>query len=464
MQVRLSWLASGEPLGNSPQTNARTEPAEPVAGWKFALRALRHRNYRLFFTGQSVSLIGTWMTRVATAWLVYRLTHSPFLLGLVTFSGQIPAFFLGPFAGVWVDRLDRHRVLVATQVLSMLQSFALAALALTGVITVWEIIVLAVCQGAINAFDMPTRQAFVMQMVESHEDLSNAIALNSSMVNGARMIGPSLAGIIIAAAGEGYCFLIDGVSYIAVIASLLAMVVARGESKPRRVGILHELAEGWRYAMHFAPIRSILLTLALVSFAGMPYMALMPIFAGKILGGGPDTLGFLMAASGVGALAGALTLALRRSVVGLGRMIWVADATFGAALLLFALSRWIWLSMALMLFTGFGMMLQMASSNTILQTVVEEDKRGRVMSFYAMAFMGAAPVGSLVAGLTAKYFGAPLTLAVGGSMCLAGSVWFASRLPAIRKLVRPIYIRLGILPEVASGLQAATALQVPPEE
>jgi MFS family permease len=464
LRARFFSVIAEAPVADSNQPNRAPGAEQPPSGWKFALRALRHRNYRLFFTGQSVSLVGTWMTRVATAWLVYRLTHSPFLLGLVSFSGQIPAFLLGPFAGVWVDRLDRHRVLVATQVLSMLQSFALAALALTGVINVWEIIALAVCQGAINAFDMPARQAFVIQMIESHHDLSNAIALNSSMVNGARMIGPSLAGIIIAGFGEGYCFLIDGVSYIAVIVSLLAMVVSRAEGKRRRIGVLHELAEGWHYVARFAPIRSILLMLALMSFAGMPYMALMPIFAGSVLHGGPDTLGFLMAASGVGALGGALTLALRRSVVGLGRMIAIADATFGAALLLFALSRWMWLSMALMLFTGFGMMLQMASSNTILQTIVEEDKRGRVMSFYAMAFMGAAPVGSLVAGLAAKYFGAPLTLGIGGAACLAGSVWFASRLPAIRKLVRPIYIRLGILPEVASGLQAATALELPPEE
>jgi MFS family permease len=451
-------------LGNSNPSNAPTEATSPAAGWKFALRALQHRNYRLFFSGQSVSLVGTWMTRVATAWLVYRLTHSPFLLGLVTFSGQIPAFMFGPFAGVWVDRLDRHRVLVATQVLSMLQSFALAALALSGVITVWEIIVLAVFQGAINAFDMPARQAFVIQMVESREDLSNAIALNSSMVNAARMIGPSLAGIVIAAAGEGWCFLIDGVSYLAVIASLVAMAVLRAEGGRPRAGVLHELAEGLNYAARFAPIRTLLLLLALVSFAGMPYVALMPIFAGSVLHGGPDTLGFLMAASGVGALAGTMTLALRRSVLGLGRMIAIADAIFGAALIGFALSRWLWLSMALMLFTGFGMMVQMASCNTILQTIVEEDKRGRVMSFYAMAFMGAAPVGSLAAGLAAKYFGAPLTLAVGGAACLAGALVFTRQLPRIRAEVRPIYQRLGIIPELARGIQAATALQVPPEE
>jgi MFS family permease len=449
---------------NSRQPNASAAATKAQGNWRFALRALRHRNYRLFFSGQSVSLVGTWMTRVAISWLVYRLTHSPFLLGLASFSGQIPTFLLGPFAGVWVDRLNRHRVLIATQILSMLQSFALAALALSGRITVWEIIVLALLQGAINAFDMPARQAFVIQMVEVREDLSNAIALNSSMVNGSRLIGPSLAGLVIAAFGEGYCFLIDGISYIAVIVSLLAMVVSAAEVRRKRGKVFRDLAEGWRYVSRFAPIRTILLLLALMSFAGMPYMALMPIFAGKILHGGPDTLGFLMAASGVGALAGALTLALRRTVVGLGRVIAIADATFGVALAAFAQSHWLWLSMALMVVAGFGMMQQLASSNTILQTIVEEDKRGRTMSFYMMAFVGAAPIGSLVAGITASHIGAPVTLTMGGALSVAGAVWFALQLPRIRSQVRPIYIQLGILPEMTAGIQAATALQVPPEE
>lgn len=449
---------------DSRQANARGASHKAEGSWKFALRALGHRNYRLFFSGQSVSLIGTWMTRVAISWLVYRLTHSPFLLGLASFAGQIPTFVLGPFAGVWVDRLDRHRVLVATQVLSMLQSLVLAALALSGRITVWEIIALALLQGAINAFDMPARQAFVIQMVEVREDLSNAIALNSSMVNGSRMIGPSLAGLVIAAFGEGYCFLMDGISYIAVIASLLAMTVSPGEARRKRDKVFRELSEGWRYVSRFAPIRSILLLLALMSFAGMPYMALMPIFAGSVLHGGPDTLGFLMGASGVGALAGALTLALRRTVLGLGRVIVIADAMFGVALIAFSQSHWMWLSLVLMLVTGFGMMQQLASSNTILQTIVEEDKRGRVMSFYMMAFIGAAPIGSLVAGIAANHIGAPLTLAIGGALALGGAGWFARSLPRIRSEVRPIYIRLGILPELTAGIQTATALQLPPEE
>ncbi|MGE5326543.1 MAG: MFS transporter, partial [Deltaproteobacteria bacterium] len=299
---------------------------------------------------------------------------------------------------------------------------------------------------------------------ESREDLSSAIALNSSMVNGSRLIGPSLAGLIIAAWGEGYCFLLDGVSYIAVIVSLLAMVVSRQEVKRERPGVRHELLEGWRYVSRFAPIRSILLLLALVSFAGMPYMALLPMFAGNILGGGADTLGFLMAATGCGALAGALTLAMRRTVVGLGRIITWASITFGVALVVFALSRWTWLSLFLMVLAGFGMMQQLAASNTILQTIAEEDKLGRVMSYYAMAFMGAAPFGSLAAGWAASRIGTPFTLVIGGGVCVAGGIWFATRLPHIRKLVRPIYAQLGIIPQMAAGIQAATALQVPPEE
>ena len=423
----------------------------------FMLRALRYRNYRLFFGGQSVSLIGTWMTRIATSWLIYRLTHSALLLGLVSFAGQIPTFLLAPFAGVWVDRWDRHRVLLVTQVLAMLQSFALAALALAGRITVWDVLWLSVFQGLINAFDMPARQAFVVQMVEDRRDLSNAIALNSSMVNMARLIGPSIAGVIIAAVGEGYCFLIDGISYLAVIASLLLMHVTG--SRPQRVAknTLIELAEGWQYVSRFAPIRSILLLLALVSLMGMPYTVLMPIFAGSILHGGPHTLGFLMGAAGVGALTAAFRLAARRSVLGLGRLTAISAALFGGGLVAFSRSHWLWLSLILMFFVGFGMMQQMASSNTILQTILEEDKRGRVMSYYAMAFTGMAPFGSLLAGTLADRIGAPATLLISGACCIAGAIWFATQLHVIRKLVRPIYMELGIIPEMASGIQQASA-------
>ncbi len=435
-----------------------------MADWSFAVRALRSRNYRLFFTGQTLSLIGTWMTRVATSWLVYRLTDSALLLGLVGFAGQVPAFFWGPLAGVWVDRWDRHRTLVWTQILSMLQSFALAALALAHIITVWEIILLSLAQGLINAFDMPARQAFVIQMVERREDLGNAIALNSSMVNATRLIGPAIAGILIAAVGEGYCFLTDGVSYIAVIVSLLLMQIRVAQVRAGARRVTAELQEGWRYVASSVPIRSILLLLAISSLVGMPYTVLMPIFASQILHGGAHTLGFLMTASGAGALVSAMLLAVRKSVLGLGRMIAISAAIFGASLIAFSFSRWFWLSMLLLPFTGFGLMQQMAASNTILQTIVDDEKRGRVMAYYAMAFQGMAPFGSLLGGAIAGRIGAPDTLVIGGAICIVGSVWFARQLPTIRTFVRPIYRQLGILPELAMGVQQASTLQTPPED
>ncbi len=426
--------------------------------WRFSVRALRSRNYRLFFGGQSVSLVGTWMTRVATGWLVYRLTQSPFLLGVVGFAGQIPLFFLAPIAGVWVDRWNRHRVLVVTQILSMLQSFALAALTLAGVITVQEVIWLMLFQGLVNAFDMPARQAFVVEMVEDRRDLSNAIALNSSIVNAARLVGPALAGLIIAGAGEGYCFLLDGVSYLTVIVSLLAMRIPVRAGRQGDKRVLHELVEGWKYVADSVPIRSILLLLALVSLVGMPHTVLMPVFASQVLHGGPHTLGFLMAAVGVGALASAALLAGRRSVLGLGRMIPISAGIFGAALIAFCGSRVFWLSMLLLLGTGFGFLQQMAASNTILQTIVAEEKRGRVMAYYAMAFQGVAPFGSLLAGALAAKIGAPKTLAGGGVLCLLGALWFARQLPEIRRRVRPIYAEMGILPALAS------TVEIPPED
>jgi MFS family permease len=442
------------------KTNSRPEKG---TNWRLIARALQHRNYRLFYGGQGISLIGTWMTRVATGWLVYRLTHSAFLLGLVSFAGQIPILFLGAVAGVWVDRLNRHRVLLVTQVLSMLQSFALAALALTGVITVTDVILLNLFQGAVNAFDMPARQAFVVEMVEAREDIPNAIALNSSLVNAARLIGPSVAGLLIAAFGEGYCFLLDGVSYIAVIASLLAMSLVPWKPKAH-ASVLSELREGWDYIRGFPPIWSILLLLSLVSLVGMPYTALMPIFAGSILRGGAHTFGFLMGAVGVGALIGAVTLAARRTVLGLGRLLAITAGGFGASLIAFAASHQLWLSLLLLVVTGFCFMQQMASSNTVLQTIAEDEKRGRVMSFYAMSFQGVAPFGSLIAGAVAARIGAPYTLMAGGTICVAGALIFASQLPVLRKLVHPIYIQMGILPEIASGINSASLLQQPPED
>lgn len=432
--------------------------------WHLLLRALRHRNYRLFFGGQGISLIGTWMTRVATGWLVYRLTGSAFLLGLVSFAGQIPILFLGPFAGVWVDRWNRHRVLIVTQILSMVESFALAGLALAGIITVTEVILLNLFQGAVNAFDMPARQAFLVEMVEDHEDLGNAIALNSSLVNAARLIGPSIAGLIIAVVGEGYCFLIDGISYIAVIISLFAMIVAVHAHAREQESVMSELREGWDYVRGFKPIWSILLLLALISLVGMPYTALMPIFAGRILHGGANTLGFLMGAVGVGALIGAFRLAARKSVLGLGRLLPITAAGFGASLIAFASSRQQWLSLLLLVITGYCFMQQMASSNTILQTIVENKKRGRVMSFYAMSFQGVAPFGSLIAGAAASRIGPPYTLMIGGALCVAGAGLFAMQLPALRQLIRPIYIQIGILPELRNAINTASVLQEPPEE
>jgi MFS family permease len=418
-----------------------------------AWRSLRHRNFRLFFGGQSISLIGTWMTRLATSWLVYRLTGSAFLLGVVGFAGQIPTFLFAPLAGVWVDRLDRRKVLLVTQILAMFQSLALAFLTLTHNITIHQIIWLSAFQGLINAFDMPARQAFLVKMVEDKQDLGNAIALNSSMVNVARLIGPSLAGAVIALSGEGNCFLIDGISYIAVIASLMAMRLQHEVLKAPAVSMLGQLKEGWRYVSGFAPVRTILLLFAIVSLMGWPFTVLMPIFAANILKGGPHTLGFLMGAVGVGALVSAISLALRKTVLGLGRMIPISTACLGAGLVLFGLSKTLWLSLLLMLFCGFGMMQQMAASNTIIQTIVEDEMRGRVMSFYAVAFVGMAPFGSLLAGSLARAIGAPRTVILSGFCCLAGAAWFASQLSAIRKLIRPIYIDLGILPATNAVLQ-----------
>jgi len=430
----------------------------------FILRALAHKNYRLFFAGQSISLIGTWMTRIATAWLVYRLTGSALLLGVVGFAGQIPSFLLAPLAGVLVDRWNRQRLLVITQVLAMFQSLALALLTMTGLIKMWHVIVLSVLQGLINSFDMPARQAFVVEMVEKREDLANAIALNSSMVNAARLLGPSIGGVVIAAVGEGWCFMIDAVSYIAVIASLLAMTITARVIQPTKdANVFQQLREGWSYAAHFAPIRNVLLLLALVSLVGMPYTVLMPVFANDVLHGGPNTLGLLMAASGVGALVGALFLAARKTVLGLGKFIPLMAGAFGAGLIAFSFTRVLWLSLALMVVTGLGFMVQMAVSNTVLQTIVDEDKRGRVMSFYTMAFMGTAPFGSLLAGSVADRIGTPHTLLCGGIGCILGALWFATTLSDLRRDVRPIYERIGILPEVATGIQHSTELSIPPE-
>jgi MFS family permease len=411
-----------------------------------AWRALRSRNFRLFFWGQSTSVIGTWMTRVATGWLVYRLTHSAWLLGVVDFAGLISAFALAPLAGVWVERLDRRKLLVWTQAAASIQSLTMAALTLTGVITIGEVIALSTLQGVINAFDLPGRQSFLGQMVASKHDLSNAIAINSSMTNGARLIGPAIAGFVIAVVGEGWCFFIDGISYFAVIASLQMMRITPAEARRHTSTILDQLREGWTYVSTFRPIRSILLVVALVSLLGSPYSTVLPVVAAQVLHGGPHTLGWLTGASGIGALTSALSLTFRRSVVGLTRMIHAAVILLGGGLVLFGVSHTLWSSLATMLFVGFGLLQGLSASNTVIQTLVPEDKRGRVMSYFTMAFVGMAPFGSLFTGALAQRVGVPTTMIVNGTVCLAGAVWLTAELPKIRRIMRPIYVEMGLLP------------------
>ncbi len=429
-------------------------------------RAFRHRNYRLFFSGQSISLIGTWLTKVATSWLVFNLSHSAWTLGLVGFVGQLPTFLLAPFAGVMVDRWPRHKVLVITQILAMIQSALLAILTLLGHITVPQILALSAFQGLINAFDTPARQAFVVEMVEDRQDLPNAIAMNSSMVNMAKLVGPSVAGILIAAIGIGWCFGVDAISYIAVLASLLAMKI---NPKLDTKALVHkkvwtELGDGLRYSAQSAPIRSILLLLALTSLMGMPYMVLLPVIVQKTLHGDATTLGYLTGATGFGALFGVYFLASRKSVLGLGKVIPISTILFGVSLALFALSANVFLSMGLLFLTGLGMMLSTSSSNTILQTIVDEDKRGRVMSLFTMAVFGMLPFGSLLGGWMASTLGAEETLIICGLTCVAGAFLFRQALPEIRAQIRPIYQRLGILPQVTAALSATTPLSIPPED
>ncbi len=423
---------------------------------KTVFRSLQYRNYRLFFSGQSFSLIGTWMQRIALPWIVYQMTGSAFLLGVVGFAGQIPGFLLAPVAGVLTDRWSRYRVLVVTQILSMIQAGVLAGLSLAGMLDIWHIVILSIAGGCINALDMPARQSFVIDMVEKKEDLGNAIALNSMMFNGARLLGPSLAGIILASAGEGICFLINAISYVFVIISLLMMHVPERVTLPKKAHILRELKEGMDYTFGFPPIKSILLLLAVVSLMGTSYQVLMPVFVREILHGDSHTYGFLMAAAGSGALIGAIFLASRETVLKLGRIIPAAAMLIGAGLIILSFSVWFLLSVVLMLFIGLGMMMHAAASNTILQTITDDDKRGRVMSFYTMAIMGTAPFGSLLAGWLAKVAGAPAAIMIGGIACLLGAIAFFKKLPELRKNVRPVYVKMGIIPEVATGLQTAS--------
>ena len=425
------------------------------------VRALRSRNYRLFVAGQSVSLIGTWMQQVAMSWLIYRLTGSAMLLGVVGFTSQIPTLFIAPVAGVLADRWDRRRLLIATQTLAMLQAAFLALVVLTGWVQVWQIILLSLILGIVNAFDIPIRQSFVVEMVENREDLGNAIAPNSSMVNGARLIGPSIAGLLVALMGEGICFILNAFSYLAVILAIAAMRIPHDLNPRLRRHILLELKEGFVYAYTFGPIRSILLLLALVSFMGMPYAVLVPVFAKEILHGGVHTFGFLMTAAGSGALAGTLLLASRKNVLGLGQIIVTATFFFAVGIALFALSTNFILSLAALVVAGFGAMTLIASCNTVLQTILDEDKRGRVMSFFTMAFMGVAPFGSLGAGSMAGMIGPRNTLLIGSFGCLVGAAIFTRHLPQIREKVRPIYVRMGIIWEVAEKPETGCSKQPP---
>ncbi len=419
-------------------------------------RSLRHRNYRLFFSGQSISLIGTWMQRIALPWVVYRMTGSEVLLGVVGFAGTIPSFLLAPFAGVLIDRWSRYRVLLITQIISMIQAGVLAWLSLTGGLDIWHIIVLSVILGCINSFDMPARHSFVIDMVNGKEDIGNAVALNSMMFNGARLIGPSVAGIVLAAVGEGACFLINALSYFFVIGSLMAMRVPVIKEKKKQTPMLREMKEGLAYTFGFAPIKHIIFLLGLVSLMGASYQVLMPVYAKDVLQGDSHTYGFLMGGAGAGALIGAIYLASKDTVLRLGRLIPAATALLSLGLISLSLSSSFFVSMFLIFFTGLGMMTQTAASNTILQTIADDDKRGRVMSFYTMALMGTAPFGSLLAGWMAKVLGTPWTIFIGGAVCLIGALVFYRRLPELKRLVRPVYVRMGILPEVAEGIRTAS--------
>ncbi|MGC1687824.1 MAG: MFS transporter [Candidatus Acidiferrales bacterium] len=406
-------------------------------------RALRHRNFQLFFGGQLISLIGTWMQSVAQSWLVYRMTGSALLLGTVGFASQIPVFVLAPLGGMLADRRSRQHIVIATQTISMLLAFALAALTLTSVITVWEIMVLAVLLGAVNAFDIPARQAFLMDMV-GREDLMNAIALNSSMFNGARVIGPAVAGVLVAWIGEGWCFFANAISYIAVIVGLLLMKLTIPKRAKVTASPFEHIVEGFRFVERTKPIRALLLLLGCISLFALPYSVLMPIFADRILHGGARGFGILMGCAGLGALGGALTLAMRSSMRGLGRWIAISCAAFGAALIAFSLSHWFWLSAILLVPVGYAVMLQTSASNTLLQAMSPDNLRGRVLAVYSMMFMGMAPIGALFAGAVAKHIGAPLTVGFGGIGAIVGAALFARVLPQFRVEARELLVASGM--------------------
>jgi MFS family permease len=429
------------------------------------LRALQSRNYRLYLAGQTVSFVGTWMQQVAMSWLIYRMTGSAMLLGVIGFAAQIPIFLLAPGAGVLADRVDRRWLLLATQALAMIQATLLALLYFTHALREWHVIVLAVVLGVINAFDIPIRQAFVVELVSRREELPNAIALNSCIINASRLVGPTVAGVVVAAAGEGTCFVVNAASYVAVLVALSAMRTGRGidERKETRP-LLHDLEEGYRYCWNFIPVRALLMLLAATTVAGVSYAVLLPVMAKDAIGGGASTYGFLSAASGAGALVGTVLLAARRTIISLGSSIFRATLLFGIGIALFAFSSNLAVSIVLLALIGYGSMVQIAGSNTIVQTIVKEEMRGRTMSFFTMSLIGTAPFGSLLAGYLAEKIGPRATLVIGGVCCVISGVVFARRLPELRRIVRPIYRELGIIPEVSTGLKVAAAISVPPEK
>ncbi|MFA5972451.1 MAG: MFS transporter [Lentimicrobiaceae bacterium] len=439
-----------------------TKKIEDISNWfSVMFRTLKYKNYRLFIGGQSLSLIGTWIQMVATTWLVYKITNSAFMLGVVGFSGQIPLFILAPIAGIIADRWNKKRILLVTQSLALVQALVLSVIVFTNIVTVWHLIVLSIILGIINAFDMPIRQAFVIDMLDNQkQDLSNAIALNSSMVNGTRLIGPSIAGILIATVGDGWCFAINSLSYVAVIISLLRMNIISIPKIKSTARVLTELKEGFSYTFGFKPIKYLILLLALVSLVGTPLTLLAPVFAKDYLHGNSSTFGFLMSAYGAGALFGAIYLLNRKNVLGLGKLIAFSVLLFGTGLIVFSVSRILWLSIIMMIISGMGMMLHVASTNTLLQTITEENKRGRVMSFYSMAFLGMAPFGNLVSGSLAGLIGAPGTLILGGASCIIGVSVYFKKLPSLHQFVKPIYERLGIIPEVATAIEKASDVRI----
>jgi MFS family permease len=431
-------MTEAQPAEETPRGNGDIR-----SGVRGMARSLRHRNFQLFFSGQMISLIGTWMQNVAQAWLVYRLTGSSFLLGLVGFLGQFPVFLLAPLGGMAADRWNRHRVVIGTQTLSMILALILALLTLAHVVQVWEIATLAALLGAVNAFDIPARQSFLIDMV-GREDLMNAIALNSSMFNGARVIGPAIAGLLVAWIGEGWCFFANGVSYIAVIIGLMLMKLGPLHQVVKEAPALEHIAEGFRFVRQTAPMKAVMLLIGLVSLVAVPYSVLMPIFADRILHGGARGLGILMGATGIGAMLGALTLATRRGVQGLGRWIAFSAMSFGVSLILFSFSRWFWLSMILLIPVGYSVMLQMSSSNTLIQAMVPDELRGRIMAVYTMMFMGMAPMGSLFAGALAARIGAPWTVAIGGFGAMIGATIFFRKIPSLRFEARQLIMAQGI--------------------